>query len=177
MSVNPGFGGQSFIETQVKKIADLRKLCDERVSGRKSCGCCCGIYRTSLEGTRLPGTDAGCRLGFLHRPLLSLHRFSRGFDSPPLKCIRAGSSQYLIVWLEILKPVAAKPSLASWWLLCLAGLEPLDRGRRRSHPCQRLQGTWRDFRPSALARNQHHVLGTTREPRLVGAGTGFAGSQ
>jgi len=30
MSVNPGFGGQSFIETQVKKIADLRKLCAEK---------------------------------------------------------------------------------------------------------------------------------------------------
>ena len=31
MSVNPGFGGQSFIESQVKKIADLRKLCEEKV--------------------------------------------------------------------------------------------------------------------------------------------------
>jgi ribulose-phosphate 3-epimerase len=31
MSVNPGFGGQSFIESQVKKIADLRKLCAEKV--------------------------------------------------------------------------------------------------------------------------------------------------
>ncbi|MFM7169910.1 MAG: ribulose-phosphate 3-epimerase [Cyanobium sp.] len=30
MSVNPGFGGQSFIENQVSKIRDLRKLCDER---------------------------------------------------------------------------------------------------------------------------------------------------
>ncbi|KAM3230773.1 hypothetical protein ACQJBY_061138 [Aegilops geniculata] len=30
MSVNPGFGGQSFIESQVKKIADLRKLCEEK---------------------------------------------------------------------------------------------------------------------------------------------------
>ncbi|KAM0931914.1 hypothetical protein ACQ4PT_000011 [Festuca glaucescens] len=29
MSVNPGFGGQSFIESQVKKIADLRKLWSE----------------------------------------------------------------------------------------------------------------------------------------------------
>lgn len=31
MSVNPGFGGQSFIESQVKKISDLRKLCAEKV--------------------------------------------------------------------------------------------------------------------------------------------------
>ncbi|XP_010258296.2 PREDICTED: ribulose-phosphate 3-epimerase, chloroplastic-like isoform X2 [Nelumbo nucifera] len=31
MSVNPGFGGQSFIEGQVKKISDLRRLCAERV--------------------------------------------------------------------------------------------------------------------------------------------------
>jgi hypothetical protein len=31
MSVNPGFGGQSFIESQVKKIAELRRLCAEKV--------------------------------------------------------------------------------------------------------------------------------------------------
>jgi ribulose-phosphate 3-epimerase len=31
MSVNPGFGGQSFIESQVKKFFDLRQICDERV--------------------------------------------------------------------------------------------------------------------------------------------------
>lgn len=30
MSVNPGFGGQSFIESQVKKIAELRKMCNEK---------------------------------------------------------------------------------------------------------------------------------------------------
>lgn len=30
MSVNPGFGGQSFIENQVQKIRDLRSMCDER---------------------------------------------------------------------------------------------------------------------------------------------------
>ncbi|KVH98508.1 ribulose-phosphate 3-epimerase, chloroplastic [Cynara cardunculus var. scolymus] len=30
MSVNPGFGGQSFIESQVKKIADLRRMCVEK---------------------------------------------------------------------------------------------------------------------------------------------------
>lgn len=29
MSVNPGFGGQSFIESQVKKIRDLRQLCEK----------------------------------------------------------------------------------------------------------------------------------------------------
>jgi hypothetical protein len=32
MSVNPGFGGQSFIESQVKKIRDLRALCEKMVS-------------------------------------------------------------------------------------------------------------------------------------------------
>lgn len=31
MSVNPGFGGQSFIESQVKKISELRRLCVEKV--------------------------------------------------------------------------------------------------------------------------------------------------
>ncbi len=30
MSVNPGFGGQSFIENQIKKISNLRRICDER---------------------------------------------------------------------------------------------------------------------------------------------------
>eukprot|EP00218_Dolichomastix_sp_CCMP3274_P014767 CAMPEP_0170132862 /NCGR_PEP_ID=MMETSP0033_2-20121228/913_1 /TAXON_ID=195969 /ORGANISM="Dolichomastix tenuilepis, Strain CCMP3274" /LENGTH=266 /DNA_ID=CAMNT_0010368311 /DNA_START=18 /DNA_END=818 /DNA_ORIENTATION=+ len=29
MSVNPGFGGQSFIESQVKKIADIKAMCNE----------------------------------------------------------------------------------------------------------------------------------------------------
>lgn len=31
MSVNPGFGGQSFIESQVKKISELRRMCVEKV--------------------------------------------------------------------------------------------------------------------------------------------------
>ena len=30
MSVNPGFGGQSFIDNQVQKIRDLRRMCEEK---------------------------------------------------------------------------------------------------------------------------------------------------
>ncbi|KAL0335608.1 UNVERIFIED_CONTAM: Ribulose-phosphate 3-epimerase, chloroplastic [Sesamum radiatum] len=30
MSVNPGFGGQSFLESQVKKISELRRMCSEK---------------------------------------------------------------------------------------------------------------------------------------------------
>ena len=30
MSVNPGFGGQSFIEEMVGKVAALRKMCDDK---------------------------------------------------------------------------------------------------------------------------------------------------
>ncbi|KAL4566497.1 hypothetical protein LXL04_030613 [Taraxacum kok-saghyz] len=30
MSVNPGFGGQGFIESQVKKISDLKRMCIEK---------------------------------------------------------------------------------------------------------------------------------------------------
>ena len=30
MSVNPGFGGQSFIDSQVQKIRDLRRMCQEK---------------------------------------------------------------------------------------------------------------------------------------------------
>jgi pentose-5-phosphate-3-epimerase len=39
MSVNPGFGGQSFIESQVKKISDLRRLCVEKVCCNNCCLC------------------------------------------------------------------------------------------------------------------------------------------
>jgi pentose-5-phosphate-3-epimerase len=44
MSVNPGFGGQSFIESQVKKIADLRKLCEEKVYP----SCLAGIRKADI---------------------------------------------------------------------------------------------------------------------------------
>uniref|UniRef100_A0A7S0R4Y5 Ribulose-phosphate 3-epimerase n=1 Tax=Pyramimonas obovata TaxID=1411642 RepID=A0A7S0R4Y5_9CHLO len=30
MSVNPGFGGQSFIESQVDKIREIRRRCNEK---------------------------------------------------------------------------------------------------------------------------------------------------
>ena len=45
MSVNPGFGGQSFIESQLKKIAAIRKMID--ATGRD--------IRLEVDG----GVDAG----------------------------------------------------------------------------------------------------------------------
>jgi ribulose-phosphate 3-epimerase len=32
MSVNPGFGGQKFIESQVTKIKEIKAMCNARVS-------------------------------------------------------------------------------------------------------------------------------------------------
>lgn len=43
MSVNPGFGGQSFIESQVKKISDLRRLCAEKVCCNHFCFFMCWL--------------------------------------------------------------------------------------------------------------------------------------
>ena len=37
MSVNPGFGGQKFIESQVAKIRALKKMCNERVRRAVTC--------------------------------------------------------------------------------------------------------------------------------------------
>lgn len=45
MSVNPGFGGQSFIESQVKKISDLRRMCLEKVYSHACvCICVCDMF-------------------------------------------------------------------------------------------------------------------------------------
>ncbi len=56
MSVNPGFGGQSFIPNSIQKIANLRKMIDERnlstlieVDG--------GISQTTIEAISLAGAD------------------------------------------------------------------------------------------------------------------------
>lgn len=38
MSVNPGFGGQKFIESQVAKIRALKKMCQEKVGRAASNG-------------------------------------------------------------------------------------------------------------------------------------------
>jgi ribulose-phosphate 3-epimerase len=34
MSVNPGFGGQKFIESQIGKIKALKQMCNEKVMGQ-----------------------------------------------------------------------------------------------------------------------------------------------
>ncbi len=56
MSVNPGFGGQAFIPNSIQKIANLRKMIDERnqatlieVDG--------GISETIIEAVSLAGAD------------------------------------------------------------------------------------------------------------------------
>jgi len=56
MSVNPGFGGQSFIPNSIQKIANLRKMIDERnqatlieVDG--------GVSETTIEAISLAGAD------------------------------------------------------------------------------------------------------------------------
>ncbi|MEE8541900.1 MAG: ribulose-phosphate 3-epimerase [Desulfobacterales bacterium] len=56
MSVNPGFGGQSFIPNSIQKIANLRKMIDERnqatlieVDG--------GVSQTTIEAISLAGAD------------------------------------------------------------------------------------------------------------------------
>jgi len=67
MSVNPGFGGQKFIESQVSKTKRLRAMCNDHVRGpwpcapplaracvrrcRRGAGCAC--ERTG-DGSRLP---------------------------------------------------------------------------------------------------------------------------
>jgi ribulose-phosphate 3-epimerase len=38
MSVNPGFGGQKFIESQVAKIRELKAMCNEKVRCPQRCG-------------------------------------------------------------------------------------------------------------------------------------------
>lgn len=56
MSVNPGFGGQSFIPNSIQKIANLRKMIDERnlatlieVDG--------GVNQTTIEAISLAGAN------------------------------------------------------------------------------------------------------------------------
>jgi ribulose-phosphate 3-epimerase len=40
MSVNPGFGGQGFIESQVAKIRALKQMCLEKVGVQQQMQCC-----------------------------------------------------------------------------------------------------------------------------------------
>ena len=60
MSVNPGFGGQKFIESQVAKIKALKAMCAERVSRRvlawgcmQPCGRARGASARQPEGRQV----------------------------------------------------------------------------------------------------------------------------
>jgi hypothetical protein len=50
MSVNPGFGGQSFIESQVAKIRALKQMCLEKVRPRRGAGGRAGGGRGECRG-------------------------------------------------------------------------------------------------------------------------------
>ena len=63
MSVNPGFGGQSFIESQVQKVKEIRALCNAKVGLEMVCleapqlvspvrHCWCRTYLLSSQACR-----------------------------------------------------------------------------------------------------------------------------
>ncbi len=96
MSVNPGFGGQKFIESQVAKIRALKKMCQEKVGQ----GCQQAAYGSGVPTNVLivPGAWVACmRVNLSCRMMLSggapVHalcmwlRFMRLLLTVPLACV------------------------------------------------------------------------------------------
>src|SRR5258706_9539004 len=73
MSVNPGFGGQKFIEPQLEKIARLRRRIDE--SGR--------IIDLEVDGGINAETAKQAIAAGAHGPVAGTARFTRGPGPPP----------------------------------------------------------------------------------------------
>ena len=61
MSVNPGFGGQSFIESSIEKIEQVRRMLDEHEASRLNCRWMAASGRTRRSGSFARGRECWWR--------------------------------------------------------------------------------------------------------------------